>query len=438
MSTHESEMLSSTPSLTIPFNVQVESSTTSSIQLTWGRLPSLTPQPGAVLAFQVHYQKEASTYIQYGPRLPASSNEFNIKNLVADTFYKICLVIYQNNTVTPDRECVDASTSNWRIPVSISIGSSIGAVLALFLIMLIVVAVARCPFAIRWHHNQKMTGRKYDSMSSHFHYDFSDTVTHERDEDYISDHSENGVYKEPCNLSPSYRHPDYRLNGSQLCNGHHHHHHPPHQVTFSPNPPTRCTGARPKIAKHCQQPSYLGKKHIVTHSSTESETEPMTLERPDQKTYPIGRSCEHAHVCFSDDNYNLQSDVDFPHSQECCSRNQNNDFITVVDPQGYEASGGMIVLHEASSLNQVDVSSTDSGYKDTLHRAQSESDEENALFSATKQCLGPSMDDKDDSLLSRNVVPDEFEMTDLSDKKRSIKISPSPGLDQSEILSEVT
>ena len=53
--------------------------------------------------------------------------------------------------MTPDRECVDASTSNWRIPVSISIGSSIGAVLALFLIMLMVVAVARCPFAIRCH-----------------------------------------------------------------------------------------------------------------------------------------------------------------------------------------------------------------------------------------------------------------------------------------------
>lgn len=428
MSTRDSMMLSSTPSLTIPINLQVESSTTSSIKLSWG--PGTTPLLSAILAYQVHYQKEASKYVQYGPRLPATSNEYNIQNLVADTFYKICLVIYQNNTVTPDRECVDASTSNWRIPVSISIGSSIGAVLALFLIMLMVVAVARCPFAIRWHHNQKMTARKYDSISSHFHYDFSDTVTHERDEDYLSDHSENGLYKEGCNLSPSYRHPEYRLTAAQVCNGHHH-----HQVTFNPNLPTRCTGARPKIqmAKHSPQPSYLAKKHIVSHSSTESESEQVNVERLEPKPYS-GRLCEHAHVCFSDDNYNLQSDVDFPHSQECCARNQNNDF-NESEHLGFEAAGGLIILHEAPSLNQVDVSSSDSGYKDTLHRAQSESDEDNALFSATKSFA--SDQDMDDNMQT-TAVSDEFEMTDLSDKMKSIKISPSQGMDQSELISEVS
>lgn len=314
--------------------------------------------------------------------------------------------------------------------MSISIGSSIGAVLALFLIMLMVVAVARCPFAIRWHHNQKMTARKYDSISSHFHYDFSDTVTHERDEDYLSDHSENGLYKEGCNLSPSYRHPEYRLTAAQVCNGHHH-----HQVTFNPNLPTRCTGARPKIqmAKHSPQPSYLAKKHIVSHSSTESESEHVTVERLEPKPYS-GRLCEHAHVCFSDDNYNLQSDVDFPHSQECCARNQNNDF-NESEHLGFEAAEGLIILHEAPSLNQVDVSSSDSGYKDTLHRAQSESDEDNALFSATKSFA--SDQDMDDNMQTI-PVSDEFEMTDLSDKAKSIKISPSRGTDQSELISEVS
>ncbi|XP_061186076.1 uncharacterized protein LOC133194118 [Saccostrea echinata] len=430
MPTLEGKMLSTTSAETAFHNLHVESSTTSSIHLSWGTLNENLLR-STILAFQVHYQKEASKYVQYGPRLPATANEYDIKNLVADTFYKICLVIYQNNTVTPDRECVDASTSNWRIPVSISVGSSIGAVLALFLIMLIVVAVARCPFGIRWHHNQRMTGRKYDSMSSHFHYDFSDTLTHEREDDFISDHSDNGLYKEGCNHSSCYTHPEYRSAPSQLCNGHHH-----HQVTFSQHPPTICTGARPKVAKHCQKPSYLGKKHLMSQYSTDSEPDHVTLEREQQRTHQ-SKLCDQTHVCFGDDNYNLQmsdtTDVDFHHSHVCCARNQNNDYLNGHGPLSCEA-GGSILLHKAPSLNQIDVSSSDSGYRDALHQGPSESfEDDNAFFSATEN-FSSDLDTNDS--MQKRVTSDEYEMSDLSDKTKSIKIPLTAGSDQSELVSE--
>lgn len=56
-----------------------------------------------------------------------------------------------------------------------------------------------------------MIVRKYDSIFFYFYYDFSDIVIYERDEDYLLDYSENGFYKERCNLSFSYRYLEYRL-----------------------------------------------------------------------------------------------------------------------------------------------------------------------------------------------------------------------------------
>lgn len=423
--THDSRMVSTTPASAIPFNIQIDSSTTSSILLSWGASNNFIHS--TILAYQVHYQKEASKYVQYGPRLPSTSSEFNIQNLVADTFYKICLVIYQNNTVTPDRECVDASTSNWRIPVSISVGSSIGAVLALFLIMLIVVAVARCPSTIRWPHKQKMTCKKYDSISSHFHYDFSDTVTHEREDDITSDHSETELHREGCNASPHHHHSEHRTAAAHLCNGHHHNH---HQVTFS-DPPTRCTGARPKvqIPKHCQHSTCLGKKQLMSHSSTDSETDHVTLVQ--QMKCPE-KWCENAQICFSDDIYNIQvlnrPDGDFNHSPVCCSKHQSNDFLFGPGSLEYKA-GSSVLVHKAPSPSQMEVSSSDSGYKETLHKAQSESfEDENAFFSATDNFAS---DLETNEGKYKNEISDEYEMTDLTDKLRSVHVSPSPGIDQS-------
>jgi hypothetical protein len=411
-------MGSSTPAaVSIPFNIQIDSSTTSSILLSWGANNNVIHS--TVLAYQVHYQKEASKYVQYGPRLPSTSSEFNIQNLVADTFYKICLVIYQNNTVTPDRKCVDASTSNWRIPVSISIGSSIGAVLALFLIMLIVVAVARCPTTIHWPHNQKMASKKYDSISSHFHYDFSDTVTHEREDDFISDHSESELHKEGCGSSPYHPRTDHRTPVGHLCNGHHHH----HQVTFSDQTPTRCTGARPKvpIPRHGQHSSYLGKKQLVSHSSTDSETDHVTSDRVKQMRHPK-KLCENVPICYSDDIYILsnRSNGDFSDSPVFCSKHQSNDFP--FGPGSLECNAGSSVLvHKVPSQSQMDVSSSDSGYKDTLHKAQSESfEDENAFFSAPEN-FASDLDTNQGTY--KNDISDEYEMADLSDKMRPVYVS---------------
>jgi hypothetical protein len=48
----------------------------------------------------------------------------------------------RNDTTQIIQKCVDASTSSWHIPVSI--GSSIGAVLALSMIVLVILL-------LRWH-----------------------------------------------------------------------------------------------------------------------------------------------------------------------------------------------------------------------------------------------------------------------------------------------
>ena len=65
---------------------EVESSTSTSIQVQW-------QVDGAIVAFieyfRVHYQKVESTYVQYGPKLPSTTYLYEIRNLVADTYYKV-------------------------------------------------------------------------------------------------------------------------------------------------------------------------------------------------------------------------------------------------------------------------------------------------------------------------------------------------------------
>ena len=65
---------------------EVESSSSSSIKVQWH-------VQGAIVAFidgfRVHHQKVASTYIQYGPKLLPTTTVYQIKNLVADTYYKV-------------------------------------------------------------------------------------------------------------------------------------------------------------------------------------------------------------------------------------------------------------------------------------------------------------------------------------------------------------
>ena len=111
-------------------------------------------------------------------------------------FLQVCLVTYRNDT-SPLRQCVDASTTNWQLPVSI--GSSIGAILALSMIVLIVL-LSRCKIPYRYRKKAKTEPGRYDAMSSNFHdehYDFSETVTQGNDDDFTSemDQDDSGLYE---------------------------------------------------------------------------------------------------------------------------------------------------------------------------------------------------------------------------------------------------
>ncbi|XP_060073406.1 uncharacterized protein LOC132553195 [Ylistrum balloti] len=247
--------------------VQVTSSTTSSIHVAW----EINQDTSAhVEGFRVHYQKVASTYIQYGPMLSASIGQYSIQNLVADTYYKVCLVMYRNDT-QPIRECVDASTTNWHIPVSI--GSSIGAILALSMIVLVVL-VSRCPSVVKWRGKQYKKSQKYDSMSSHYHddhFEFSDTATHGHDDEFVSE-------IEPCNEYSFENvqnncHLKEHRNTDKMCNGNRN-----HVPSISHSQQTKYMGARPKvfIPSHYSHHSYHG--HHPTSSLAHSIERQQSLD----------------------------------------------------------------------------------------------------------------------------------------------------------------
>lgn len=213
--------------------VQVMASTTSSIHVSWEIGRDVLP---FVEGFQVHFQKVASNYVQYGPMLVSGTKNYNIQNLVADTFYKVCLVMYRNDTV-PLRDCVDATTTNWHIPVSI--GSSIGAVLALSMIVLMVL-LSRCPSVVKWRGKQYKKNQKYDSMSSHYHddhFEFSETATHGHDEEFASEIDPSEVYA--CDhLYDKHKLGNSTRNHITIPLGHIQGHSPGHHVKYN--------GARPK------------------------------------------------------------------------------------------------------------------------------------------------------------------------------------------------
>ncbi|XP_033761927.1 probable zinc transporter protein DDB_G0269332 [Pecten maximus] len=229
--------------------VQVTSSTTSSIHVAWEVNHDTSSH---VEGFRVHYQKVASTYVQYGPMLSASIGQYSIQNLVADTYYKVCLVMYRNDT-QPIRECVDASTTNWHIPVSI--GSSIGAILALSMIVLVVL-VSRCPSVVKWRGKQYKKSQKYDSMSSHYHddhFEFSDTATHGHEDEFVSEF-------DPCNEysfenAHNNSHSKEHRSTDKMCNGNRN-----HVSSISHSQATKYMGARPKvyIPSHYPHHSYHG------------------------------------------------------------------------------------------------------------------------------------------------------------------------------------
>ncbi|CAG5128600.1 unnamed protein product [Candidula unifasciata] len=198
---------------------EVTSSTASSIYIKWS-WEGLGPV--YVRGFKVQYHRLASSFHQESGFLPPSADSYSIRNLVADTYYEVCVLLYRNDTSVPMKECVDAATTSWHIPVSI--GSSIGAVLALSIIVLIVM-LARCPNLVRTPRTAAAESSKYDSMSSHYpddRYEMSDTTTHyhehDRDEDMFSQHSE-GDSLADSKTSRHSHHPSPQSLADRLCNG---------------------------------------------------------------------------------------------------------------------------------------------------------------------------------------------------------------------------
>lgn len=179
------KMVSTTTTAALQFlhHFKIDSTTDSSIHVTWSIKEDSTSQ---VTGFQVHFQKVASSYIQYSGMLSSMTTSYKIRNLVADTFYRVCVVMYKNDTQqgghTP-QQCIGASTASWHLPVSV--GSSIGAMLALSLIVLMVL-IARCPTVMRRRNGAVDTGR-YDSMTSNLHDDhleMSDTTLQVQDDPF--------------------------------------------------------------------------------------------------------------------------------------------------------------------------------------------------------------------------------------------------------------
>ncbi|KAK6166136.1 hypothetical protein SNE40_022900 [Patella caerulea] len=261
--------MTSDPDHNVKFDLmsEIDSSTASSIYVTW---ETHAQNKAFIEGYQVHYQKVASSYVQYSLMLPPSQTSYSIRNLVADTYYKVCVVLYRNDTNIEDRSCMDAYTTSWHIPVSI--GSSIGAVLALSIIVLIVL-LSRCPSLLRKQRQSASESSKYDSMSSHYRheddrFEFSDTTMHPEEDpfsEYCEDeclthdpnsntteiHKNSHISEQMCNGSKSHvfgrsgsrNHARSSRHGSRHDNHHHHHHH------HHPNPAHHNSQSEPSLPK---------------------------------------------------------------------------------------------------------------------------------------------------------------------------------------------
>ncbi|XP_012941545.1 uncharacterized protein LOC101862669 [Aplysia californica] len=255
---------------------EVTSSSPSSIYIRWA-WEALGPVE--VQSFMVQYHRLASTYIQNSRKLPASTDTYSIQNLVADTYYKVCVTMHHNASSPPVQGCVEAATTSWHIPVSI--GSSIGAILALSIIVLIVL-ISRCPHMVSKSRSAAPESSKYDSMSSHFPegaYEMSDTTTHGHEDDVFS-HSSDGD-------------PEARRN---MKSGHHHHHHHHHYQQSPRSLADRlCNGSR--------LPNGLG-KHTRVHAPLGRMGRTFSLtERPNTRgQHPATKArrarLAHAHTHF--------------------------------------------------------------------------------------------------------------------------------------------
>jgi hypothetical protein len=174
--------------------LELVSTSSSTIKLKWAYNDYFYPN---LISSQVYIQRHDSTHIDYSAMMGTDVMEYTIKNLQVNTHYKVCLAVYNDDELdlpSPERNCLDAMTTAWHIPVSI--GSSIGAVLA-FAIIVLIVLISQCK-AKGFQNVHRRKSSRYDSQydstyesvthdpeSMHHHAEFSD-ITIQGPEDDIS------------------------------------------------------------------------------------------------------------------------------------------------------------------------------------------------------------------------------------------------------------
>ncbi|XP_074658728.1 uncharacterized protein LOC141911638 [Tubulanus polymorphus] len=150
--------------------LELASASATTINIRWAITREFTVN---LIGAKVHYQRYGSTLVKYSDLLPPESTNYSIDKLLANTNYKICLALYNNSSSvdSPSRHCMDAMTTTWHIPVSI--GSSIGAFLALAIIVLIVL-MSQC----KQRHMTNRVRRKSSRYDSQFDSQY-DSVAHD-------------------------------------------------------------------------------------------------------------------------------------------------------------------------------------------------------------------------------------------------------------------
>ncbi|XP_064647835.1 uncharacterized protein LOC135500349 [Lineus longissimus] len=174
--------------------LELVSTSSSTIKLKWAYNEYFYPN---LISSQVYIQRHDSTHIDYSAMMGTDVTSYTIKNLQVNTHYKVCLAVYNDDALdlpSPERNCLDAMTTAWHIPVSI--GSSIGAVLA-FAIIVLIVLISQCK-AKSFQSVHRRKSSRYDSQydstyesvthdpeSMHHHAEFSD-ITIQGPEDDVS------------------------------------------------------------------------------------------------------------------------------------------------------------------------------------------------------------------------------------------------------------
>lgn len=299
----------------------VSSSSASAITMAWHIRSENLP---FVKGFRLHYQKVASTYIQYGPQLRPSESEYEIGNLVADTYYKVCLVVYRNDSL-PYRECTDASTTNWQLPVSI--GSSIGAVLALSMIVLIVL-LSRCHIPLKYKGKKTKRSQKYDTISSNYHddqYEFSETATHGQDDDFTSEFDDEVYYEIPAVDAKRTR--QLLSDKSNIPNGLGRSHVHPHSFSY------HHSGQRNSLGRiQCSQPHHHTRQFRAYSIQSDGNVcffnQPCSPLAKDPRKNSVGKESIHSEEAFHDGSKTTRKssfkDIsptksDLPTAQKLCS-----------------------------------------------------------------------------------------------------------------------